>query len=90
MSKEHEALSLSILEDASTVTGLIKMPNRPFCGGLQITAVDLLAKEDLIRACVQDKAEERQVPRDLSSHESIPAPALRGDGKVDFPPCTVQ
>jgi hypothetical protein len=67
-------LRSSIIEDALTIIDLIKVPDSPFYAELQRTVVDLLAKENPIRAYVQEKGE-RQVAQNietvLSNRENV-------------------
>jgi hypothetical protein len=52
MSPEHEALRLSLLQEALSVIHLIKIPGDPFYASLQLTMWEILAKEETIQACL--------------------------------------
>jgi hypothetical protein len=53
MSPEHEALRLSLLQEALSVIHLIKIPGDPFYASLQLTMWEILAKEGMIQAYLQ-------------------------------------
>jgi hypothetical protein len=53
MSPEHEALRLSLLQEALSVIHLIKIPGDPFYASLQLTMWEILAKEEMIQAYLQ-------------------------------------
>jgi hypothetical protein len=53
MSPEHEALRLSLLQEALSVIHLIKIPGDPFYPSLRLTMSKMLTKEETIQACLQ-------------------------------------
>ncbi|KAF5371862.1 hypothetical protein D9615_009565 [Tricholomella constricta] len=53
MSPEHEALRLSLLQEALSVIHLVKIPGDPFYASLQLTMWEILAEEETIQAYLQ-------------------------------------